>query len=84
MRSALVSSGVYMCILFAVPIFYYGIHTMLDPILALGSGTPLLTPALESLLNAILRWAPIALQVLALAWVVASAFAVEGVSYRGH
>ena len=84
MRSALVSSGVYMCILFAIPILYYGIHTMLGPITTLGADLPLMTPELISLLTAVLRWAQTALLVLGLGWVIASAFSVEGVSYRGR
>lgn len=83
MRSAIVSSGVYMCILFAIPIYYYAIYSAIDAVL--GPGMPLIGgSALADLLYAVLRWAPAALMVFSLGWVVASAFAVEGVSYRGR
>lgn len=84
MRAALISAGVYMMILFAVPIFYYGAYSMFSPIVTLGASSYYLTPELIALLEAILRWAPAALEILGLGWVVASAFSVEGVSYRGR
>lgn len=82
LRGAIVSSGVYLCLLFAMPIYQMAVYTLyyIAEDLAAVAGLD----AIWNLLSAMLRWAPIAVLTLALAWVVASAFATTPTSWRSR
>ena len=80
LRGAIVSSGVYLCVLFAIPIYLMAVYTIYHVIEDLAAVAGL--SAIWDLLSAMLRWSPLIIAAVSLAWVMASAFATTPVSWR--
>ena len=81
MRGVIVSLGVYMCVLLMHPIYQLTVYPIFQATgdLVATFGDPGNT---MGILEAIFRWSPLAIMALCLAWVIATAFSVEGVSWR--
>ena len=82
MRGAIVSSGVYLCILFSIPIYQMAIYTLYYTAEGLSAVSGL--DAIWDMMDAVLRWSPLAILALGMAWVIASAFATTPTSWRSR
>jgi hypothetical protein len=80
LRGAIVSSGVYLCVLFTIPIYQMAIYTLYYTAEGLSAVAGL--DAIWDMMGAVLRWSPLAILALGMAWVIASAFAVTPISWR--